>query len=926
MPRILRALLLAFTATLALATPASAALVINEIDYDQPSTDTAEFLEIANTGTEPVELGTYSVRLINGGVTPAAQYRSFALPAGNLAAGDHFVVCGNGANVANCDLDVTPDSDLIQNGAPDAATLVNGDTTVDSVSYEGEMDGYTEGAAGAPADTGVGTQSISRVPDGCDTNQNGTDFVVAPSTPGAANGASCGGDEPAVASTDPANGADEVDRDTNITVTFNEPVTAGDDAFALACDGADVPLAVSGDGTTFTLDPAEQLPRDARCTLTVEADAVTDADGNHPTTDSSTSFTTDSSVAGLRIHDIQGASHISPYRGALALAVPGVVTARRTNGYFIQDPRPDRDSRTSEGIFVFTSTAPDAALTPGTAVTVTGRVTEFRAGGADSANLTVTELTSATALPAPATGPIAPTLVGKGGRVPPTTVIEDDVVDPGGEDPTAISGDVEQGDPLFDPQEDGIDFYESLEGMLTEIRNAVVVGPTSVFSSGLPTENRELPVLADGGAGASVRADRGPILVRGFDQSAPQEYRRGDLNPERITLNDTNDPNGTFLPLADVRDRFTAPVRAVVDYSFGAYKFLALNNPKLADGKLKPETTRKKQRDELAVASYNVENLDGLDPQARYDRVASQIVGNLRAPDILSLEEIQDNDGAASAAPTSADVTYTRLIKAIVRRGRAALRLPAGRPGPAQRRRRAERQHPRRLPVPHRRARPRVRRPRDRDGDHADHAGRRPGRHGAADAQPRPRRPDEHGVQQQPQAARGRVPLPRQAAVHRRQPLRLQGRRRPGLRALPGAAAVERGAAPRQRDERGRGPRPGRRGQHVRAPDPRHRLTRARCRARRPQRLRVLGDGEGAPARRRREGARARGPVALRPAGRALQLRLPGQRPGPRPHPRQPGAAVPRRARTSTRCTSTPSSQDQASDHDPPISRFDVGR
>ena len=217
MPRILRALLLAFTATLALATPASAALVINEIDYDQPSTDTAEFLEIANTGTEPVELGTYSVRLINGGVTPPAQYRSFTLPAGNLAAGDYFVVCGNGATVANCDLDVTPDTDLIQNGAPDAATLVNGDTTVDSVSYEGEMDGYTEGAAGALADTGADTQGISRVPDGCDTNQNGTDFVVASSTPGAANGASCGGDEPAVASTDPAHGADEVDRDTNLT-------------------------------------------------------------------------------------------------------------------------------------------------------------------------------------------------------------------------------------------------------------------------------------------------------------------------------------------------------------------------------------------------------------------------------------------------------------------------------------------------------------------------------------------------------------------------------------------------------------------------------------------------------------------------------------------------------------------------------------
>ena len=95
MPRILRALLLAFTATLALATPASAALVINEIDYDQPSTDTAEFLEIANTGAEPVELGTYCVRLINGGVTPRGPVPLVRLPAVSLAAGEYFVVCGN---------------------------------------------------------------------------------------------------------------------------------------------------------------------------------------------------------------------------------------------------------------------------------------------------------------------------------------------------------------------------------------------------------------------------------------------------------------------------------------------------------------------------------------------------------------------------------------------------------------------------------------------------------------------------------------------------------------------------------------------------------------------------------------------------------------------------------------------------------------
>ena len=210
-----------------------------------------------------------------------------------------------------------------------------------------------------------------------------------------------------------------------------------------------------------------------------------------------------------------------------------------------------------------------------------------------------------------------------------------------------------------------MDFYESLEGMLTEVRKAVAVGPTTDFGS-----NRELPVLADNGAGASVRAARGPIVVRGFDTTAPQEFRRGDFNPERITLNDANDPSGLpFLPFADVGDRFKAPVRAVVDYSFGNYKFLALNNPRLADGHLQPERTRKPHHKELAVASYNVENLDGADDQARYDRVAGQIVDNLRSPDILSLEEIQDNDGAASAAPTDANVTHARLILAIENAG-----------------------------------------------------------------------------------------------------------------------------------------------------------------------------------------------------------------------------------------------------------------
>ncbi len=390
-----------------------------------------------------------------------------------------------------------------------------------------------------------------------------------------------------------------------------------------------------------------------------------------PMSDFTSSFRTDSSVEGLQIRDIQGRQHLSPFRNAFVAAVPGVVTARRTNGFYYQDPQPDSDPRTSEGIFVFTGAAPDPALQPGAAITVSGQVTEFRRGGSSNANLTITEITRAAVTPV-GTGTIAPTIVGRGGRVPPKEIVDNDTVDPGGEDPTSVSGDVESKssptpanqDPTFDPEQDGIDFYESLEGMITEIRNATAVARTSDFGS-----NREIPVLADRGADANVRSPRGPITVRGFDSTAPQEFRRGDFNPERLILNDADDPDGPFLPEVDARDGFAAPIQAVVAYNFGNFKFLVVNRPSVVDGGLRPERTRSRDRDELAVASYNVENLDGADPQERFDHIAGQITTNLRSPDILSLEEVQDNDGAASAAPTNADVTYARLIEAIRRAG-----------------------------------------------------------------------------------------------------------------------------------------------------------------------------------------------------------------------------------------------------------------
>jgi uncharacterized protein len=68
------------------------------------------------------------------------------------------------------------------------------------------------------------------------------------------------------------------------------------------------------------------------------------------------------------------------------------------------------------------------------------------------------------------------------------------------------------------------------------------------------------------------------------------------------------------------------------------------------------------------VGTYNVENLDPGDGGA-FARHAGLIVGNLRSPDLLAIEEIQDNDGATNSSVTDASVTWGLLVDAIVAAG-----------------------------------------------------------------------------------------------------------------------------------------------------------------------------------------------------------------------------------------------------------------
>jgi endonuclease/exonuclease/phosphatase family metal-dependent hydrolase len=282
-------------------------------------------------------------------------------------------------------------------------------------------------------------------------------------------------------------------------------------------------------------------------------------------------------------------------------------------------------------VFVFFGGAKPAV---GQAVTVDGRVQEFRPGGVDSTNLTTTELSSATWTDA-GTGTVRPTVIGLGGRVPPLFVIDND----------AVGGTPENPATRFDPRQDGIDFHESLEGMLVRINHPLVVGPTNGFE--------ELPVVGDRGLTAFPHTGRGGVFVSPFD-----------FNPERIILDDALLPASAPMPAAKVRDRLST-VNAVVDFDFGNFKYLVTAVPTVTDGGLRRETTEAPKKDELAVASMNLENLDPGDPADKIEGLARILVQNMRAPDLVAVEEVQDNNGATDDGTVAADRSYGAFIDAI---------------------------------------------------------------------------------------------------------------------------------------------------------------------------------------------------------------------------------------------------------------------
>jgi predicted extracellular nuclease len=107
----------------------------------------------------------------------------------------------------------------------------------------------------------------------------------------------------------------------------------------------------------------------------------------------------------------------------------------------------------------------------------------------------------------------------------------------------------------------------------------------------------------------------------------------------------------------------------VVTYSFGNFEVRPTEPFAVVSGGLAPEQTELASGDsELVLASFNVENLDPGDGD-RIDALAVEIVEALGAPDLLALQEVQDDDGPTNSGNVDAAGSWSALTGAIERAG-----------------------------------------------------------------------------------------------------------------------------------------------------------------------------------------------------------------------------------------------------------------
>jgi predicted extracellular nuclease len=540
---------------------------INEIHYDNSGTDSGEAIEIA--GPAGIDLTGWSLVLYNG--SGGASYNTTTLSGVIPNQQDGFGT-----------LFFSYPTNGIQNGSPDGVALVDASSiVVQFLSYEGSFT-----AVGGPADgmtsidIGVAESSSTAVGDSLQLMGTGSvyeDFTWSSPTPntfGSVNNgqtfttgpvnapivASCGGPLTLVegfGASYEISASDEDGTVTDISLVSVVPptgditlsgITPAPGVGGTATANVDIASSLApGDYTvTIGFSNDDTVPQTAECELDIEV------------------------VPLVPIYDIQGSGSTSPFEGQ-KVGTTGIVTLLTDDefSFWMQDADGDGDPATSDGLYVFAGGSGTPPAT-GDFVVVIDRVSEYVSSSSPN-DLPVTEFAF----------PYSVEVLSSGNLLP---------------DPVRLK------DLPNESILDGIDFWEPLEGMLVEVKNARVVGPTS------PYGEFAMITRKDSRPGSGYFFSTRHLLIRSLGGGAV------DYNPERILVDDSSLSEAIVVRPGDrVRE-----LVGVVDYTFSNYKLQPV--PDGFDIKTQslpdiPASRRSGFWGDTTITTFNVENLFDLEDE-----------------------------------------------------------------------------------------------------------------------------------------------------------------------------------------------------------------------------------------------------------------------------------------------------------------------
>ena len=623
-----------------------------------------DFIEVFNRGSSTVSVTGWSVQYTSA----AGTTWSVTSLSGSIAPGQHYLVQEAAGTGGTTNLP-TPDAtgNINMSATAGKVALVNsttaltgncptGATIIDFAGFGSTTCFEGSGPTPAPSNTTAALRALS----GCtDTDNNATDFSTGTPNPRNTASATVQCASAPVVPTCPS----------SVSTTFGTATSAG--VSATDADGivtsASISTITPSDPGTISLTgftAASGVGGTASATLQV---SNTTPIGNYNVTilwsnnDSPTAQTATCSVSVavngvvVPIHDVQGSGSASPMANT-QVTTSGIVTGLKSNGFFIQASTAeyDSDSNTSEGIFVFTSSAPPSAAALGNRVVVTGTVSEF-VPSSDPLSPPQTEISGSPSVTLSSTGNALPTAI--------TLTAAD----------TPTNGTIEQ--------------LERFEGMRVQVNSLTAVAPTqgSVNEANATSSSNGVFYGVITGVARPFREpgiQANDPVPAGSGVTIPP-VPRFDFNPERMRVDSDGLVGGSALNVTTgvVVTNLVGPV----EYSFRTYTILpdpATPPSVTASSSFTPVTPP--TADEFTIASFNMERFyDTTDDPSTSDVVLTSTAFNnrlskaslairnvMRTPDIVGVEEMENlstlqyiankvnNDAVAAGNPTPGYAAY----------------------------------------------------------------------------------------------------------------------------------------------------------------------------------------------------------------------------------------------------------------------------